>query len=76
MVRIAVAAAAVIARHAPVAINASGQFLIAWTRIDDRNGPREIYARRYNADGAPLNNPYRISDTTSGYNYEPRIDAA
>jgi len=43
-----------------IAIDPSGNFVIAWQ--DTRNGPKHIYAQRYQSDGTPLGENFRAED--------------
>ncbi len=46
-----------------VAVDGSGNFVVAW--MDWRNGNRDVYARRYAADGSPLGADFRVNDDSS-----------
>lgn len=43
-----------------VAANSFGEFLVVWT--DSRNGPADVYARRYDSNGAALGSSFRVND--------------
>ncbi len=65
--------------HATVAMDAAGNFVVTWYNqlIGDNAGtvvPREIYARRFAAHGAPLGDEFRVNTTTTGDQRYPTID--
>ncbi len=52
--------------EACLAMGADGRFLIAWTaEVGDGVGPGVI-AQRYDADGKPRGNPFRVNTTSTG----------
>lgn len=64
--------------HATVAMDPSGSFVVAWYNqlLGDDSGaivPREVYARRFAATGAPLGNEFRVNTTTAGDQRFPSI---
>jgi hypothetical protein len=65
---------------ARIAMNAAGDFVIAWSAYGHGTGPDfiDVYARRFSADGTPLSSAFRVNSYT---NYIQRsvsvaIDAA
>jgi hypothetical protein len=42
-----------------IAMDTSGRFVICWT--DERSGDKDVYARRYDADGFPLDSSFRVN---------------
>jgi len=42
-----------------ITMNEAGQFIVCWT--DERNGKDDIYAQRYDADGATLGSNFRVN---------------
>ena len=49
-------------RQANVAMDAQGRFAVVWTT--DHNGTNDIYMRRFNADGSPIDNQDVLVNTT------------
>lgn len=64
-------------RHTPaVAINASGQFVIAWVSDGQDGSGDGIYAQRFAADGTPLARPSAaLSDANYGNAFEFRVNS-
>lgn len=58
-------------RAPAIAINACGQFVIAWQ--DARNGNSDIYAQRFAANGAPLGSNFKVNDDVTT---QPQQEAA
>ncbi len=55
-----------------IATDGNNNFIIAWT--DYRNGNGDIFARRFNINGAPLGNEFRIDqDTVLNHAETPKI---
>jgi hypothetical protein len=54
-----------------VSANANGEFVIAWT--DRREGDEDIYAQRYENDGAPLNVNFRVTSTSEKTQWSPNV---
>ncbi|MBN2021737.1 MAG: trypsin-like serine protease [Pirellulales bacterium] len=57
-------------RHASVAMDADGDFIVTWTNYRDTNGDNvndeaDIYARRYTADGTAQGSPFRVNTYTT-----------
>lgn len=64
--------------RATVAMAPSGEFVVTWYNqlIGDSGGaivPREVYARRFAADGTPLGDEFRVNTTTAGDQRFPSI---
>ena len=54
------------------AFNVSGDFIVVWH--DLRDGDRNIYAQRYNSDGSPIGQNFRVNDDASTeQQYEPAV---
>jgi len=56
-----------------VAMDSSGDFVIAWTSYYQAGANRDIYAQRYDTAGAPQGSEYRVNDNTSGFQFDPAI---
>jgi hypothetical protein len=57
-----------------MAADANGGFILAWQ--DGRSGSRyDIYCRRFDAGGNPLDTAFRVSDYDGGYAFDPAITA-
>ncbi len=57
-----------------VAADSAGGFILVWQ--DYRNGHWDIYAQRYNGDGAPVGENFKINDDDAGAgHYDPAIAA-
>jgi hypothetical protein len=52
-------------RAAAVAADADGDFVVAWQAPDEAGLDIEVYARRYDAAGAPVGDKFRVNTTTS-----------
>ncbi|BDI17424.1 hypothetical protein ANSO36C_32260 [Nostoc cf. commune SO-36] len=50
--------------NSTVAIDQNGNFVICWTSFDE-NGVGGIYAQRYNNDGAPQGNQFKVNTLTT-----------
>lgn len=48
-----------------VAIESSGNFVVAWENYDDANANEDIYARRFDANGTALGADFRVNATTA-----------
>ena len=55
-----------------VAMDAAGNFVIAWDSPQDGSGDG-IYAQRYNAAGVALGGEFRVNTTTSGSQNNPSV---
>jgi hypothetical protein len=47
-------------------MDAGGAFLVAWQNLDRDGDDLGVYARRFNAAGAPLGNEFLVNTTTTG----------
>ena len=47
-----------------VAMDAAGNFVVAWENYDDAAGDEDIYARRFDANGTALGAEFRVNATT------------
>ncbi len=55
-----------------VSLSPSGSFVVAWQ--DARNGNADIYARRYDSFGNPLDDSFRVNDDVgTGWQYAPVV---
>lgn len=48
-----------------IAMDATGDFVICWESLDQDGDDNGIYAQRYNADGTPEGNEFRVNSTIS-----------
>ncbi|HWP41466.1 MAG TPA: hypothetical protein VNL70_11110 [Tepidisphaeraceae bacterium] len=61
-------------QYAPaVAMDAAGNFVVAWTSSLQDGSVAGIYAQRYDASGTPLGSEFRVNSTTGGYQYAPSV---
>ena len=56
-----------------VAMDADGDFVIAWTSRGQDSPGDNVYARRFDRDGNPLSGEFRVNTETSGSPDEPSI---
>lgn len=56
-----------------VAMDAAGNFVVAWTSFDEDGSGHDIYARRYDAAGAALGGEFRVNETTPDAQQFPSI---
>jgi hypothetical protein len=56
-----------------VAADAAGGFLVAWSTRDQDGDGIGVFARRFNATGAPLTNEFRVDTTTAGNQLFPQV---
>ncbi len=56
-----------------VAVNAAGDFVIAWASNTQDASNYGIYAQRYNAAGVPQGSEFRANAYTTGYQYQPSV---
>ena len=59
--------------YASVAMNGSGEFVVAWTSASEDGSGNGVYARRYDAAGNPLGNEFLVNATTSGDQDSPVV---
>lgn len=58
---------------AKVAVDADGDFVVAWeSYLQDGSGDG-VYARRFNAAGVPQGNEFRVNSTTTGDQAKPSL---
>src|SRR5262245_10815414 len=67
--------------HASVGIDAAGNFVVAWQSFNQAGATsgRDIYARRFQADGTPIDSAeFLVNTTTANQQFDPDIavDAA
>lgn len=56
-----------------VAMDADGDFVVAWTaNLQDGSG-FGVYARRYTASGLPVGGEFRVNTTTAGDQFAPEV---
>jgi hypothetical protein len=55
-----------------IALDADGDFLIAWARFEQTENTN-IYAQRYSADGATLGSEFRVNTTTANEQFSPSV---
>ena len=59
-----------------IAMDAAGDFMVAWQSFGQDGSGYGVYARRYNAAGAALEaSEFRVNKTTADWQYEPAISA-
>ncbi|MEE8452225.1 MAG: hypothetical protein V3R99_09930, partial [Thermoguttaceae bacterium] len=58
-------------RFGAVATDADGDFVVTWTNI--RNGEKNIYARRFNANGIPMDEAFLVNTYTHGTQAWPSV---
>jgi serralysin len=63
-----------------VAVLADGGFVVAWTKeipsfFPGAPGDFEIYARRFDAGGTPIGEPFLVNSTTQGFQLNPTVTA-
>jgi len=56
-----------------IALDADGDFVVAWTSRDQDGSNDGIYAQRYNKLGAPQGSEFRVNTTTASSQYSPSI---
>lgn len=57
-----------------VAMDADGYFIIVWQSLDPNSNPHEIvFARRFDPNGTPLGNQFRLSDDDQARQTRPAI---
>src|SRR5688572_23674404 len=54
-----------------MAMDADGDYVIAWNRFDGSTGG--IYARRYDAAGVPQGSEFRVTTDTLNYEVQPAV---
>src|SRR6185503_15991878 len=61
-------------RHDPsIAVDADGDFVIAWTSYGQDSEYGKIYAQRYNVAGIPQGTEFLVNTTTADVQYEPSV---
>ncbi|HET8648143.1 MAG TPA: S-layer homology domain-containing protein [Vicinamibacteria bacterium] len=63
-------------RNPRVAINASGEFVIAWTSRFQDGDSDGIFGQRFRADGTPMGAEFRVNDDILGRQYRPFVGMA
>lgn len=58
---------------AKVAMDADGDFVVAWHLSDKDGDGYGVYARRYNADGSSAGDEFQVNTHTSGHQSNPSI---
>ncbi len=53
--------------HTPVALDASGNFVIAWTSYSQDGDERGVFGQRYDSNGMPRGGEFQINSYTAGY---------
>jgi len=53
-------------RFSTVAMETNGDFVVTWTSDGQDGDSYGVYARRFNFDGTPRGNEFRVSETTAG----------
>lgn len=67
-----------VAANPAVSAVPGGGFVVAWGEDNavDRASSWDVYARGFNAQGAPVSEPQRVNSYTYGDQYAPRVSAA
>lgn len=61
-------------QYAPsVAIDADGDFIVAWTSLGQDGSYGGIYAQRYNALGVAQGAEFKVNTTTASSQFEPAV---
>lgn len=55
-----------------IAMDGSGNFVVAWT--SNAEGRYDVFARRFDADGRPIEAGFRVNTNTLEYQFGPAID--
>ena len=58
-------------RHAAVAMGPDGQSIILWETTPDRRDDTDIFGQRYDANGAPVGNEFRLNTARAGNQTNP-----
>ena len=58
-------------RHAAVAIGQGGESIVLWESEGEGQGDTDIFGQRYDANGSPVGNEYRVNTTTAGNQKDP-----
>ena len=56
-----------------VALDADGDFVIAWQSVGQDGSTYGIYAQRYNADGSPAGSEFQVNTFTTSHQANPSI---
>jgi Ca2+-binding RTX toxin-like protein len=56
-----------------IAIDADGDFVIAWAGDGTDSNQSDVYARRYNAAGVAQGNEFRVNPATANSQYQPIV---
>ena len=56
-----------------VAVDADGDFVIAWQSRDQDGSGYGVFAQRYNAAGTPQGAEFRVNTYTTGYQVSPSV---
>jgi hypothetical protein len=56
-----------------VAMDAAGNFVVAWDTMGEGSPDADIFARRFTAAGQPLGQPFQVNTTTPGVQFAPSI---
>lgn len=60
-------------RHAVAAMDADGNFVIAWESVNQDEGGAGIFARRYDSDGTPVSGEFQVNTYTVNWQSDPAI---
>ncbi len=63
-------------KHATVAMNGRGEFVVSWTSVSQDGSGNGVYARQYSAVGAALGSEFRVNATTAGHQDSPVVAMA
>jgi len=60
-------------RHAAVAMDSDGDFVVSWWSLGQDGSDYGIYAQQFKASGVPVGNEVRVNLTTTGSQFFPAI---
>lgn len=61
---------------AAIATDSTGNFVVVWWSRNQDGSDASVYGRRYDSDGSPLGDEFRINTYTAGLQAAPRIAMA
>ena len=61
-------------RNPAIAVDSSGNFVVAWESFGQDDSVYGIYAQRYNAAGNPQGSEFRVNTSTSGEQIDPEVN--
>lgn len=61
-------------RNAEVAMDAAGNFVVAWHSVGQDGSAEGVFAQRFNANGTPVGAEFRVNSYTNARQYYPAVD--